>query len=230
MWQAHYPDDCASAMGLTAFSMVVWLLFAASGASALVYEIVWQQLLQLVIGSSTVSLGVLLAVFMGGLCFGSLYAPRLVATDRHPLRVYAALELAIGACGLALLAVMPLVERFYTAWGGEGAIGLLLRAIVAAACLLPPTFAMGATFPILSRWLESTSRSASTGLFYAANLLGAVTGCLAAGFYLLRVYDMNVASYVAVGINGLVSVAALALVWLKPDTATEKPRARRPGS
>jgi spermidine synthase len=234
-------------MGLTAFSMVVWLLFAASGASALVYEIVWQQLLQLVIGSSTVSLGVLLAVFMGGLCFGSLYAPRLVARDRHPLRVYATLELAIGACGLALLAVMPLVERFYTTWGGEGAIGLLLRALVAAACLLPPTFAMGATLPILSRWLESTSRGPSTGLFYAGNLLGAVTGCVAAGFYLLRVYDMNVATYVAVGINVLVSVTALALVWLppscrgasaslavafggggKPDTTTEKSRVKSP--
>src|SRR6478609_5255597 len=111
-------------------SILLVLLFTGSGAAALVYEIVWQQLLQLVIGSSTVSLGVLLAVFMGGLCFGSLYAPRLVARDRHPLRVYATLELAIGACGLALLAVMPLVERFYTTWGGEGAIGLLLRAIV----------------------------------------------------------------------------------------------------
>jgi spermidine synthase len=221
MWQAHYPDAWLSAMGLTAFSTVVWLLFAASGASALVYEIVWQQLLQLVIGSSTVSLGVLLAVFMGGLCLGSLYAPRLIATNRHPLRVYAALEFGIGACGLALLAVMPLVERSYTTWGGEGAIGLLLRACVAAACLLPPTFAMGATLPILSRWLESTSRGAATGLFYAANLLGAVAGCLAAGFYLLRVYDMNVATYVAVAINMLVSVAALLLVRLKADTTTD---------
>ncbi|HEX7796033.1 MAG TPA: fused MFS/spermidine synthase [Vicinamibacterales bacterium] len=228
MWQAHYPDAWPSAMGLTVLSMVVWLLFAASGASALVYEIVWQQLLQLVIGSSTVSLGVLLAVFMGGLCFGSLYAPRLGARDRHPLRVYAALELAIGACGLALLAVMPLVERFYTTWGGEGAAGLLLRTVVAAACLLPPTFAMGATLPILSRWLESTSRGSSLGMFYAANLLGAVTGCVAAGFYLLRVYDMNVATYVAVGINVLVSVVALVLVRLKPDTTTEKPRAPNP--
>src|SRR5215467_10943512 len=115
-------------MGLTVLSMVVWLLFAASGASALVYEIVWQQLLQLVIGSSTVSLGVLLAVFMGGLCCGSLYAPRLVPIDRHPLRVYAVLELGIGACGLSLLAVMPLVEHLYSLWGGEGAAGGLLRA------------------------------------------------------------------------------------------------------
>jgi spermidine synthase len=216
-------------MGLTAFSMVVWLLFAASGASALVYEIVWQQLLQLVIGSSTVSLGVLLAVFMGGLCFGSLSAPRLVPTDRHPLRVYAVLELGIAACGLALLAVMPMVERFYTAWGGEGAIGLLLRAVVAAACLVPPTFAMGATLPILSRWVEGTPRAGSAlGLFYAGNIFGAVTGCLAAGFYLLRVYDMNVATYVAMGINVLVSAAAWLLARRETAAPDPKPLAADP--
>ena len=43
------------------------LLFVASGASALIYEVVWFQLLQLVIGSSAVSLGVLLGTFMGGM-------------------------------------------------------------------------------------------------------------------------------------------------------------------
>src|SRR5712692_7962243 len=65
------------------------VLFFASGCSALIYEIVWYQLLQLVIGSTAVSLGVLLATFMGGLCLGSLALPRLLASGQHPLRVYA---------------------------------------------------------------------------------------------------------------------------------------------
>ena len=51
----------------------------ASGFSALVYEIVWYQLLQLTIGSTAVSLGVLLATFMGGLCLGSIAFPRFRA-------------------------------------------------------------------------------------------------------------------------------------------------------
>ena len=73
------------------------LLFAGSGCSALIYEIVWYQLLQLVIGSSAVSLGVLLATFMGGLCLGSLLLPRLPFCARqHPLRVYGKIELGIG--------------------------------------------------------------------------------------------------------------------------------------
>ena len=42
------------------------LLFVGSGCAALIYEVVWFQLLQLSIGSSAVSLGVLLGIYMGG--------------------------------------------------------------------------------------------------------------------------------------------------------------------
>src|SRR5512136_2618936 len=79
------------------------LLFVGSGCAALIYEIVWLQLLQLVIGSSGVSLGVLLGTFMGGMCLGSLLLPRWISSRWHPLRVYAGLELGIGAIGVAVL-------------------------------------------------------------------------------------------------------------------------------
>src|ERR1041384_3546001 len=79
------------------------LLFVGSGCAALIYEIVWLQLLQLIIGSSAGSLGVLLGTFMGGMCLGSLLLPRLISTRRHPLRVYAFLELGIGVIGLCAL-------------------------------------------------------------------------------------------------------------------------------
>jgi hypothetical protein len=65
------------------------LLFAGSGCAALIYQIVWLQLLQLVVGSSAISLAVLLATFMGGMCLGSLILPRKVDASHHPLRVYA---------------------------------------------------------------------------------------------------------------------------------------------
>jgi spermidine synthase len=206
-------------MAFTPSPLFVMAAFAASGAAALIYEIVWQQLLQLVIGSSTVSLGVLLGTFMGGMCLGGLLAPRWMSRRRHPLALYAGLELAIGAMGLALLAVMPLITLIYTAWGGEGLLGLLCRALVSGFCLLPPTFAMGATLPIVSRWVEATPRGTSwLGYFYAANTIGAVIGCLFAGFYLLRVFDMNVATYVAVTINASVAVAAWMVARRSPDT------------
>ena len=190
---------------------IVVLLFFGSGAAALVYEIVWLQLLELFVGSSAVSVGVLLGTFMGGMCLGSLLLPRLVSARRHPLRVYAALELAIGVLGIVLLFAMPLVGRVYTAWGGYGLGGFLLRGLVAALCLLPPTVAMGATLPAVARWVESTPRGVAwLGVFYAGNIAGAMFGCLLAGFYLLRVHDMATATYVAAALN--VEVAALAFV------------------
>src|SRR5215213_314407 len=125
------------------FLPLLLLLFVGSGCAALIYEIVWFQLIQLVIGSSAVSLGVLLGTFMGGMCLGSLGLPRVVSTRRHPLRVYAVIELGIGLIGLAVLFGMPHVDRVYAAASVHGFPGLLLRAAVGAACLLPPTVLMG---------------------------------------------------------------------------------------
>jgi len=203
------------------------LLFVGSGSAALIYEIVWLQLLQLVIGSSTVSLGVLLGTFMGGMCLGSLLLPRVVSTRHHPLRVYAALEIGIGLIGLLVLWLMPFVTNLYTAWGGYGLGGYLLRGLVAAVCLLPPTLLMGATLPAVARWVETTPRGVSRlGFFYGGNIAGAVCGSLLAGFYLLRVHDMATATYVAAAINATVAAIGLALApSIRYSAGTDAPAA-----
>src|SRR5215510_4529216 len=82
------------------------LLFIGSGCAALIYEIVWFQVLQLVVGASAISLAVLLGTFMGGMCAGSLLLARYVSTAEHPLRVYAKLEAMIGVCGALLIVLM----------------------------------------------------------------------------------------------------------------------------
>ena len=187
-------------------------MFAASGCAALIYEIVWFQLLEFVIGSSAVSLGLLLAAYMGGLCLGSAALRKLVSARYHPMRVYALLELGIGAFGIIALFGVPLIGRLYLAGPTSGMPGLVLRGLVAAACLLPPTLLMGGSLPALARWIELTPTGISRlGLLYSANVAGAVIGCLAAGFYLLRVYDMAVATYFAAAINAGVALLAWAL-------------------
>src|SRR5947199_8910254 len=187
-------------------------LYAGSGCAALVYEIVWFQLLQLVIGSSAVSLGLLLAAYMGGLCAGGVMLSRFVPRRIHPLKVYAALELGIGLFGLSVLFGVPIVGHLYVEGAAEGFLGLVLRGIVAGACLLPPTLLMGGSLPAIARWLETTPKGVSwIGLLYSSNVAGGVFGCLIAGFYLLRVYDMAVATYAAVGINLAVGLASFVL-------------------
>jgi len=197
------------------------ILFAGSGCSALIYEIIWYQLLQLVIGSSTVSLGVLLATFMGGLCVGSMATPRILGIRRlHPLRAFALLELGIGFSGILVLYGMPFVNGLYVAVLGHGLPAILLRAMISAICLLVPTILMGASLPTIASWIGTTPRRASwLGLLYAGNTMGAVFGCLAAGFYLLRVFDMATATYVAAAINVAVAVISFGLVLRTPSSA-----------
>jgi spermidine synthase len=167
------------------------LLSFGSGVAALIYEIVWFQLLELVIGSTAISLSILLATFMGGMCLGSLILSRW--------RLYA-IELGIAILGILVLFLMPFVGSAYSA----------------AACLLPPTLLMGASLPALARQIDEVSR---LGLLYGANIAGAVLGCLLSGFYLLRVYDVATATYVAVSINVAVAGIAFAL-FPKPLTVS----------
>ena len=196
------------------------LLFVGSGCAALIYEVVWFQLLELVIGSSAVSMAVLLGTFMGGMCLGSLLLPRFMRADVHPLRMYAGLELGIGVFGLLLLFGMPLVGGAYTAWAGAGAVGLVTRALAAAICLLPPTILMGATLPAIGRWVRTSREGVAwLGYFYGGNTAGAVAGSLLAGFYLMSRFDISVTTYVAAAINVVVALLAVLVAAREPFTA-----------
>jgi len=209
----------ASPDGAQRWLPALLLLFIGSGCAALIYEVVWFQLLQLSIGSSAVSLGVLLGIYMGGMCLGSLLLPRYLNPAWHPLKVYAALEAGIGVFGVIVLFAVPIVGQVYTQIAGTGQANLFLRAIVASICLLPPTLLMGATLPAIARWVETTPRGVSwLGYFYGGNLAGAVAGSLLAGFYLLRVYDMPTATAVAVVLNIVVAGFAMIVAARTPHT------------
>jgi spermidine synthase len=210
------------------------LLFVGSGCAALIYEVVWFQLLQLTVGSSAVSLGVLLGTFMGGMCLGSWWLPRRISPVHHPLKVYAYLELGIGVAAVLILLLMPALTSVYTSIAGTGVVGILLRGLAAALCLLPPTLLMGATLPAIARWVETTPQGVSwLGFFYGGNIAGAVLGSLVAGFYLLRVHDMLVATFAAVFLNVLVAVIALVIARqtaYSPVAADATPITREKGA
>jgi len=228
-----YLDQAAELPESKKYFLLILLLFFGSGCAALIYEIVWLQLLSFVIGSSSISLCVLLGTYMGGMCLGSMVLPRIVSAKRHPLRVYAFLELGIGIIGVLILYALPYINKFYIGYVGTGMTGILMRGVVCAICLLPPTLLMGATLPAIARWIETTPRGVSwLGFFYGGNIMGAVFGCLLAGFYLLRIYDMATATYVAAVINLTVAVAGAVLSFfthhtepetVSPETAIQTP-------
>ena len=164
------------------------ILFTLSGCAALIYEVVWYQELQLAIGATSASLGILLATFMGGLCIGSLWFPRRRWTQ-HPLKVYAGLEAGIGVFALLVHLLLPLLSQVYFSGAEHGLAGMLTRALLAAACMLAPTILMGASLPSIVRWIKGTPDGVAWwGFLYGGNTLGAVFGCLLAGFYLSLIH------------------------------------------
>ena len=194
------------------FLPLLVLLFIGSGCAALNYEVVWLQMMSLIIGSSAISIGLLLGIYMGGMCAGSLLLSRFVSRQAHPLRVYALLEAGIGVCGIVVLLIMPFIGGLYTEIAVHGMAGLLLRGLFCMLCLLPPTLLMGATLPAISRWVEATPKGVAwLGFFYGGNIAGAVIGCLLAGYYLLRLHDVVIATFVAVALNAIVAIAGLRL-------------------
>ena len=120
--------------------------------------------------------------FMGGMCLGSLLLSKYVTRSEHPLRVYALLELGIGVFGVLIPLVLPHVGGLYTAIGGSGMGGIVMRAIFCAIVLIIPTIMMGATLPAIARYVEATPQGVSwLGFFYGGNIFGAVGGSLLAG-------------------------------------------------
>jgi spermidine synthase len=181
-------------------------------------------MLQLVVGSTAVSLSVLLATFMGGMCAGSLILPRLEAARRNPLRVYALLEAATALGGILVFLILPAIEHLYISAAAHGLPNMALRGAACAICLLPPTFFMGATLPVVSRQVAAEPDAASWwGWLYGANITGGVIGCFAAGFYLLRVHDMAFANAVAVILNLVIAAVAFAVSGSRPAPVIERP-------
>jgi spermidine synthase len=205
------------------------LMFLASGCAALTYEVVWFHLMRLVIGASSLSVGIVLAIFMGGMFLGSLLFARYVPRDRHPLKVYAAIEIGIGVFGLLMPILLPAIRHVYVGLFGYGALGIALRAVVAAVLLLPPTALMGATLPAMARRYSAGRRGTSAlAWLYAANTIGAVFGALLSAFYLLALWDVWVATFAAAFLNFAVGTYARHLSRAAPPRVddVERPPSR----
>jgi len=202
------------------YGIALVILAFSSGCAALVYEVVWFQLLELVIGSSAVSLAVLLSMFMGGTCLGSILAMSFAWRARSILRLYAAIELAVAICGISILTVLPHISGALIRFGGSD---LAARGALAAACLFPPTICMGAELPTIAHCFRGNDgKLAWVSYCYAGSLAGGAAGGLLAGFYLLRVFDVNVATWTAVAINCMISLSAL-LVGYKLSPVAHRP-------
>lgn len=193
------------------------VLFFVSGATSLVYETLWGRALHLVFGTSQVAIATVLAAFMGGLALGGFLMGRVADRIRRPLRVYGLLEGAIGLYAAAfpwlLEQVEPLYLGFWRWLQPSPVLFSLFQLLLVGVLLLVPTTCMGATLPLLARFVTAQLSLVGrrVGLLYGVNTAGAVFGTWMAGFFLLPHIGLSATNWIAVGGNLLLFVCALAL-------------------
>jgi spermidine synthase len=192
----------------------IYVMFLASGAASLVYQVVWFKQLQFVLGSSTFAMSMTVASFFCGLSLGSLLGGKLADRVRKPLLAYSGLEF-----GLAIVAL--LITLFLSKWdrwapglvplvGDSSVAGGVLTVCFSFAILALPTMLMGATLPVLARHVVREQRvlAERIGVLYGVNTLGAAVGCAVVGFVLIGA--LGVVQSAAVGSAIYLSNAALA--------------------
>ena len=197
--------------------MAVMALFFVSGACSLVYQVVWTRKLALLFGVTSHAVSTVLSIFFLGLGVGSFFGGRIADRSKTPLRLYGYFECAIGAAAVLILFLLPLMEPWVPAilrsFDFSPSAGVLLRGLLSLLLLFLPVSLMGATLPLLSRFVvrsqEKTGRQVS--LLYAVNTLGAVAGCGVAGFLLLSSLGYQNTVFLSALLNILAGLAALYL-------------------
>ncbi len=211
------------------FKALTALLFAASGTTGLIYQIVWYKYLALFFGNTIFAQMTVLSVFMGGLAVGNYFSGLKADKLNNPLLVYSLLEIIIGLYCFAYPALHKAASAFFISAARDlnlaesgGALLMLFRAALAVLLLTVPTVAAGAAFPLTSRFFVNDIRSSGTdtAVLYALNSLGAAIGVLLAGFYLIDFFGLNFSLYFGAAVNICIgAVGAAAAVMHRRKTA-----------
>ncbi len=190
-------------------------VFFLSGVAGLLYEVVFAKSLALAFGSTAGASTTVLATYMGGMALGSWIGGRLGRRVADPVRAYAGCELGIAVVCAVAPWTLDGVRALYVllARGSDPGAGtlMILRVALGSLALLPPTILMGMTLPFLVRVVTPDVRALgrSIGLLYGANTLGAATGALAAGYWLLPAVGITSTMRLAVALD----VLAAGLAW-----------------
>jgi len=200
-----------------------FLAFFLSGASSLIFQSIWTRYLHHVFGSTTIAMSTVLSVFMAGLGLGAWVFGKVSARIKHPLMTYAAAELLVALCAIAIpWLVAPdgwlgdLNAAMRASFGDGSAAFAVARFVAVVPILIVPTTLMGSTLPLLSQhFVEAEQRAGATssrvGVLYAVNTFGAVAGTFLSGFVLLPGIGLAATNFTAAGMNFFLAAAIFAL-------------------
>ncbi len=191
---------------------VLVVIFFLSGMCGLIYEVVWQKMLELVFGISTYSTTIILASFMGGLALGSYFFGKFIDKFSQPLKIYAVLEVGIGLFALTTPWLFTnftnLFVFIHKSLDADYLTINLIKFTLSFIVLLFPTFLMGGTIPVIIKFfvhrLDKTG--SRIGLIYGSNVLGSVLGSFLTGFILISAFGKQHTIYYAAFINIVIGI------------------------
>ena len=210
------------------FRLAILGLFLFSGASGLIYQIVWTKQLTHIMGVTVYAVSTVLAAFMAGLALGSWLFGRRVDRSRSPLKLYALLEGGIGIYALLIPLLFALITEAYVAAHGsfssDRGLLLMLRFVLCFLTILIPTTLMGGTLPVLIKFFVEREKHIGLGIgtLYAINTAGAVAGTFFAGFFLIPFLGVSNTTTIAIVINLAVAVLALVIAFAAKTPALKK--------
>jgi len=215
---------------------ILCVIFFLSGASALIFELLWFQLAGITFGNSVWASTLVLSSFMGGLALGSTLVAFQGYKIRFPIRIYAFLEMIIAISGFSLVLIFPKLTPFlvpiYQPLLDYSFILNSLKAMIAFCLMVAPAAAMGATLPVLVKALYSRNPGFGRvlGILYGWNTLGAMVGVITGEFYLIKLFGIRGAALWAASFN---LCAAATAIWLykknaRKNTAKNKKTVEKP--
>ncbi|HIN86969.1 MAG TPA: hypothetical protein EYN06_10835 [Myxococcales bacterium] len=206
---------------------ILLLCFFISGATGLVYEVVWARYLTVFIGGTAMAHTIVLATFMGGLALGNAWLGKWADRVTNKLLLYAFLEFGIGLVCLIFPEFFALLGKAYismAAGSTPGSISLtLLKTVLAILAILPPCVLMGGTLPVLTKAIVGQLSKVGTriGLIYAINTAGALAGIFLAGFVLLEQFGLSMSIRISAVANIVLGLVFYLLSRTHSDGAAD---------
>lgn len=217
------------------FRLLIYLFFFLSGAASLTYEILWTRQFVPVFGNSSYAITVVLAAFMAGLGLGSWWFGRYTDRHRNRLLLYSIIEAAIALSAFIIPLILSFLKKIMPLFFSSLAESILVMGVIRLTfsfmILFLPSFLIGGTLPVLSRYCIDELKFVShrLSLLYGLNTLGAAAGVFAAGFFLIETFGLSGTNYIAIALNLFIAGIMLS-IWFFHERGGERvyPKEKEP--
>lgn len=221
---AEFPYKNSSSLSIR---LLIYLFFFLSGAASLIYQILWTRQFIPVFGNSSYAITVVLVAFMAGLGLGSWFFGRYADRHRNRLLLYSIIEAGIALSAFIVPLILSLLKKIMPIFFSSLAESILLMSIIrftfSFMILFLPSFLMGGTLPVLSRYCVDELKFVShrLSLLYGLNTLGAAGGVFSAGFFLIETFGLSGTNSVAIALN-LFIAGTMFFIWFWQEKKGEK--------